>query len=376
MVLKPLNKDIKNESSLTTTRNILPPFRTRDAAFEITITVEEELVAKINIKGQTEIEDERFKVMLNNFGKNIKHSDVYIFKDYDIKENGIDWVFLNQKRKEMMIVYPEIYNYLGSYKAVINSINYFGHNDLEFYEYYLNTDPNSLHYNKLHKIEIPDLFDSSIDGFTPNDFILKSLPDERYQKTKLFNLTYRITDNEGCSVLAYSLDEVITKLLGLKKWLQDETIPVGNRILDLTGRAETVGTTTIWHDVKKSTKIIANENLTVIDFKAEAYLQPVENNSRTFNVHLEFFTNTEENIPEYFHLKVMTFKDVPNGNDADFKLRAVQIINIYKTDLESYNFAADQNTDPFILIETTMDNGYGATWTERKTYSLIENKFI
>jgi hypothetical protein len=176
--------------------------------------------------------------------------------------------------------------------------------------------------------------------------------------------------------LAYSLEEVITKLLGLKRWLQEETIPVGNRILDLTGRAESVGETTIWHDVKKSTKIVANENLTIVDFSVEAYLQPIENNSRTYNIHLEFFTNSEIEIPEYFHLKIMTFKDVPNINDSGFKMRAVQNINIYKTDMKSYNFVADQNIDPFIFISCVCDNGYGATYEKIKTFSLLENKFI
>jgi len=371
ITFNPLERNMKTESSLTTTKNLLPPFKQRDAAFQIEIIVEPSLIAKINIKGQTEIEDERFKISLNNFGLNIKHSDIFIFKDYDIKESGIDWVFLNEKRKEMLIVYPEIYNFIGSYKAVINAINYFGHNDLEFYEYYLNVDKKSTHYNKLHKIEIPDLFNNRIDGFTPNDFILKNLPDERYKKTKLFNLTYRITDHEGNIILAYSLEEVIIKLLGLKKWLQEKVIPVGNRILDLTGRGETIGTTNIWHDVKQVTKIELTEELTIIDFKAEGYLQPVENNSKMYNIHLEFFTNSNINIVDYFHLKIQTFSAKPDYTDPNFKLRAVQTINIYKTDMKSYNFAADKLTEPFIMIETICDNNYGAIWKQTRSYMLI-----
>lgn len=367
----PLDRNMKSQLSLTKTRNLLPPFRERDAAFSMKLVVEPELIAKINIKGQTDIEDERYKVMLDNFGKNITHNEIFLFKDYDIKESGIDWVYLNQKRKEMLTVYPEIYNYLGSYKAVINAINYFGHNDLEFYEYYLNVDENSIHFDKLHKIEIPDIFNNRIDGFTPNDFILKSLPNEKYEKTKLFNLTYRITDKEGNIVLAYSLEEVIIKLLGLKKWLQENVIPVGNRILDLTGRGESVGTTNIWHDVKEVRKYEVTEDLTVIDFKTEGYLQPVENNSKTYNIHIEFFTNSDIEIPDYYQLKIQTFSAKPNYSEPDFELRAVQNINIYKTDMKSYNFTADLNTDPFIMIETICDNGYGANWTQRKTYSLV-----
>lgn len=367
---KPLDKKMKSESSLTTTRNELPPFMERDAAFSMKLIVEDSLIGKIKLRGQTEIEDNRFKVMLDNFGKNIKHSDVFIFKEYDIRENGIDWVFLNQKRKEMLSVYPEIYNYVGSYKSVVNAINYFGYNDLEFYEYYLNVDPETDQYQKLHKVEIPDLFNNRIDGFTPNDFILKSLPNRTYEKTKLFNLTYRITDRNGDSVLAYSLEEVITKLLGLKKWLQGELMPVGTRLRDLTGRGETVATTTVWNDMKMSRKFSLNENLTPIDFDIESYIQPVENNSQTHNVNINFFTNNKESVPDFYHVKIMTFKPDTDFKDPNFKLDKIQEINQYKTDLKSINFTTDRTTDPCILIEITCSNGYGANFTRKKSYQI------
>src|SRR5690606_23402966 len=128
-----------------------------------------------------------------------------------------------------------------------------------------NIDKNSDHYGKYHKIEIPDIFNSSVDGYNPKDFILQSLPNKRYQKTRLFNLTYRITDLEGNYILGYSLDEVITKLLGLKKWLRENVMPIGTRISDLTGRGDTAATTTLWHDVKQSRKFTVDEDLTPVD---------------------------------------------------------------------------------------------------------------
>ncbi len=367
---EPLSKNMKNESTFTQTYSLLPPFRTKDAAIQVKMEVMPTLIAKIKLKGQTEIEDERFKVLLNNFGYNINFRDIFIFKEYDIKEAGIDWIFLNQKRKEMLNNYPEIFNYLGSYKALINSVNYFGYNDLEVYEYYLNVDKTSDHYQKLHKIEIPDMFDNSVKGYTPKDFIIKSLPNKRYQKTKLFNLTYRITDLDGNYILGYSLDEVITKLLGLKKWLRENIMPVGTRISDLTGRGDTPAETTIWHDVKQSVKFSVNEELTPVDFKVEAYLQPVENYSKTYNVHLEFFTQGTNALSDYYHVNIYTFAAIPNFSDPNFKLRCVQNQSYYKTDFKSLNFAADRYTDPFIYIETISDNNYGCTYTVKRTYSL------
>ena len=61
-------------------------------------------LGRFNILGQTEIEDIRYHTELNNVGKLISSDDVYIFKEYDIKEEGIDWNYLNSKRKEMMMM--------------------------------------------------------------------------------------------------------------------------------------------------------------------------------------------------------------------------------------------------------------------------------
>src|SRR5690606_9553725 len=116
---------------------------------------------------------------------------------------------LNKKRKEMLMIKPEIYNYIGSYKSIINSINYFGYNDLELYEYYKNVNRKSENFGKLFKVEIPDIFDNTVEGWKASDFIKNYLPNENFKETNLFNLTYKITDKEGNSVLGYSLDEVI-----------------------------------------------------------------------------------------------------------------------------------------------------------------------
>lgn len=368
IVFIPYNKNIVDEISLNSTNSIIPPFKTKISAYDMLLTVMPTTIAKINISGQTEIEDERFNVMLNNFGYNINYRDIYIFKEYDINENGIDWIFLNQKRKEMLTNYTEIYNYIGSYKSMINAINYFGYNDLELYEYYLNVDKNSPLYKKYYKVEIPDIFDTSVEGYHPIDFITKNLPDKRFQKTRLFNLTYRITDIDGNFVLAYSLNDVITKLLGLKKWLKNHIMPLGTRIKDITGRVDLNSTTLIKHDFKQNRIIKINEELTPVDFNIVAYQQPVENNSRTYNVHIEFFS--ENNIkPKYFQVNITTFSD-------STMMRSVQIMKYYKTDMKSINIAADKNVDPFILVEVITENGYGSNYKVRRTYTLDKSKFL
>ena len=110
-----------------------------------------------------------------------------------------------------------IYSYIGAYKSIINAINYFGYNDLQLNEYYRNVDPASENFSKLFKVEIPDIFDNSVDGWEENDFIKHTMPNDKFDGTNLFNLTYFITDKEGNNVLNYSVDEIIIKLQTLKE---------------------------------------------------------------------------------------------------------------------------------------------------------------
>jgi hypothetical protein len=62
---------------------------------------------------------------LTNTGKLINPEDIFIFKDYDLLEGGIDWNFMNSKRREMLTVRNDIYNYIGAYRSLINAINFF-----------------------------------------------------------------------------------------------------------------------------------------------------------------------------------------------------------------------------------------------------------
>ena len=50
-------------------------------------------------------------------------------------------------------------------------------------------------------MEIPDIFDNSVEGWTENDYISNTYPNEKFEETSLFNLTYFITDKEGNYVL-------------------------------------------------------------------------------------------------------------------------------------------------------------------------------
>ena len=275
-------------------------------------------IGRFNIYGQTEIEDVRYKIGLGNVGKLVSSDAVYIFKEYDIEEEGIDWTFLNKKRKEMLMMKSLIYPYIGSYKAIINAINYFGYNDLELNEYYRNINPLSKNYFKLFKVEIPDIFSPYVDTWNESDFLKNTFPNPNYEETNLFNLTYRITDRQGNNVLNYTLKEVQIKLQGLKHWLEKNIIPITHKILDITGRADFVGTTTISHIVRDVNIIKTHEDFTPVSFKLnELYLMPVNNGSTVYNCVLDFYLKDDNNqfypgvsktLPDYYTIDIRSYQ--------------------------------------------------------------------
>jgi hypothetical protein len=281
----------------------------------VNIKVIDKEIGRFLVSGQTEIEDVRYKTELSNVGQNVGPEDVYIFKPYDINEQGVDWVYLNSKRKEMLLVRHDIYPYVGSYKAIINAINFFGYNDLELYEYYRNINIDSSDFYKLFKIEIPDIFDNSVAGWNANDFIKHTLPNKNFQITNLFNLTYKITDKEGNNVLLYSLAEVIIKLQGLKFWLQRNIIPITHRILDITGRADWVNSTGIVHRNYDAKILNVRQSMTPIDFAlTEAYLMPVNSGSTVYRCVVDFYSPTASETPDYFNVLVRTYKTYKEWN--------------------------------------------------------------
>ena len=264
-------------------------------------------LVEILLKGQTEIEDLRYKIELDNTGKTINPDDIYIFQEYPIKEGGIDWKFLNAKRKELISTKNEIFNYIGSYRSLINSINYFGYNNLELYEYFQNLDPETNNYLDLIKVEIPDIFTNPTwerRAYNSWDF-----PNDTYKGTKLFNLTYRFTDFEGNSIITYSQEEALIKLQGLKTWLKKNIVPITHDILDITGRSDFRNSFVTYHSGYKSKIFNLNDKIHAFDFFInEIYALPVNNTSTQYNACIEFSHSDIENAPDFYTITVKTYQ--------------------------------------------------------------------
>lgn len=330
--------------------------------FEFILKVEPSLIATIQLYGQTEVEDERFEQHLKLLGANFGLDSYPIFNETDIQDAGIDFTILNRKRKELLMVYPEIYNYIGSYKALINAVHYFGFDNLELYEYYRNIKKTSPLFGKLNKILIQDIFDRNIPGWTSNE-----PSSANYKKTNLFNLQYRITDFDGNYINLYSLEEVQIKLTGMVKWLRRYIIPLSANIMDITGLAET--STTMFMNYNSSVyvkKIATTQQVNAINFN---YIQTL-NTGTDYLMTINFYMITGCTMPEYWTGKIKTFKLNPTTNE----LEPVQYHDLYKKDLSSYSFNVDISVDPYMYIETQSYNDYGLGFVNNKLFKYNEGR--
>jgi hypothetical protein len=239
-------------------------------------------ILMVSFHGEVEGEDGRLSILLGNFGRSFNESDVFIVRDSDIKEPLPDYEIINKKRKELLLEGENIFPYLGSYKSLFNAIKFFGYYDLRIKEYWLNikTDtadtltplqqnnrilnqlnrPNIQGENSLElissllkdenegKFKHVEIYGKRKDGtFGLKKQFEELFPSKSYKKTALFGLFYDINkvvedqeeDQYGYPIVedsfAFSPEEVLIKLFGLKERLKRDYLPLNARIIDITG---------------------------------------------------------------------------------------------------------------------------------------------
>jgi hypothetical protein len=212
---------------------------------EISASGVETLVATIRIYGETEEEDERLSVLLSNIGMTLSPEDYMILKDSDIKELSPDWLLLNQKRKELLLQASTIKPFIGTYKAILNAIDFFGYSKLTLKEYWLNINEQSENFGKLKAVAVPN---QDTVGFLADKNKGQELPSSNLKKTSRFSLVYRLNEADGGvdewdiptvkESTDYSPDEVLIKLYGLKNKLQKNFLPLQAKIVDITGEGD------------------------------------------------------------------------------------------------------------------------------------------
>jgi hypothetical protein len=205
----------------------------------------EVVVARIEFYGEVEAEDPRLKVLLANLGASLEEEDFMLFKSHDISEMHPDYQLLNQKRKELLLELNNIKPFVGTYKAILNAIDFFGYDKITLKEYWINVDKDSKTFGKLHAIPVPN---SSVRGERIRKRLKFKMPSSTQKKTSRFSLVYRLNEPNGTfdqwdianvdEVFDYTPDEVLIKLYGLKNRLQRDFLPLEAKIVDITGEGD------------------------------------------------------------------------------------------------------------------------------------------
>lgn len=269
------------------------------------------IVAKIDFYGETVAEDERFRLLLENFGRTFNHMDELMLSNSDIKEPLPNWINTNNKRKELLLTGEEIYPYVGAYKGLINVVKFFGYQDLRIKEYWLNIDEKSENYNKLLQYQLTGLFKDEYDPLLRNPLI----PSTVYKKTSMFGLFYDITVATGdvdefgtpttMNESMFTNEEVLVKLFALKKKLSEEFLPLNAKIVDIVG-----------------------EGIYFERFGIRTWNDPLHN----FTVKLADVLDFTSNIPVGYirDLRKFHIKKFPNGMDLPLE-RFTNTVNPYTT---------------------------------------------
>jgi len=216
-------------------------------------------VAEFTVYAESIEEDERLRVMTQNMGYNVIASDSTVFRDTNLKEALPDYVEINLKRKEIMMEGHNVYPFIGSYKGLINAIKFFGYDNLKIKEFWKNVNANSPQFGKL-------IQSNSVDLFSPTaqfDDKKITLPNKNFRKTSMFSLIYRINrivpgefTDEDLPVTEelqdFTIEEILIKLFGLKRKLENEYLPLNAHIKGITAEADFFGLLEVTNTISRN----------------------------------------------------------------------------------------------------------------------------
>lgn len=295
--------------------------------------------ANINFYGETIEEDERLRLVLENFGRTFDQTDAFITREFDINENLPDWQVINEKRKQLMLSGNEIFPYMGSYRGFIAAMRFFGYQDLRVKEYWMNIDTTSADYGKYMQQQINGLL---LDEH--NTTIKHPLVDTKtYKKTAKFGLFYDITVETGSfnqwsipetvDAFQFTPEEVLVKLFALKERLKRDFLPLDARIVDIVGEGiyfERIGIRT-WTDDVKVIPLNINEQVNFTTTPSVGYIRDL----RRFNI---------QRFPDGLNLPVDRFSNTVNPYTLgqQYPVSAlpslIESINDFYTEIRTFNF--------------------------------------
>ena len=297
--------------------------------------VDKTLIGRIFFYGEVEGEDERLRVLLQNMGAVLDESDFILFKEHDITEMSPDFILLNQKRRELLLELSNIKPFIGTYKAILNAIDFFGYNNLTLKEYWLNVDSDSSSFGKLHAVPVAN---SSKWGEAVRKTINVEVPSSNLKKTSRFSLVYKLNAPNGevdewdiplvDELFDFTPEEVLIKLYGLKNKLQKEYLPLSARIIDIVGEGDFFA--------QKNLNIWNNQN--AIAFFSEGHDIKFEHYPTKGNLYIEDIS-----------LVLRKVYDPDNITSGDYQ-KFHDILNAYEHDFKN-DFTTSQREDLIEAIE-------------------------
>lgn len=205
--------------------------------------ISKEQIGEIFFFVDTVAEDTRLPLLLETMGHTLNNKDFLIFDTTNVNEEEIDFAVVNKKRKELLLEFHNIFPYLGSYKALINIIKYFGYESLSIKEYWKNVKVDSENFGKYRPVDIENVLLNSNNTKELSDLF----PSKIYSKTNKFGMYYQITEESGefdidglpitKETFQFTIDEILIKLYALKDKLKKYFLPLNSRIVDIVGEA-------------------------------------------------------------------------------------------------------------------------------------------
>tara|TARA_B110000971_G_C20039406_1_gene516695 strand:- start:1377 stop:4157 length:2781 start_codon:yes stop_codon:yes gene_type:complete len=359
-------------------------------------------VAEIKVYGETVGEDDRLRDLLTNMALNLDENDYLIFKDSDIKDLGVDYILLNEKRKELLLQASTIKPFIGTYKALLNVIDFFGYSNVSLREYWLNINEKAESFGKLVAVAVPNQTEV---GFLAKKSRNTNLPSSNQKKTSRFSLAYRLNTPTGKlnefdlpeveEVSDFSPDEILIKLYALKRKLQREYLPLQAKIVDITGEgdyfdsvsqrtwsnqhqihAQTAGQD-VHYDILPEIKTIYLEDLRKVDYRLKGFKQDIRVFDKTNR------NEIEESITKFYksyHDEDMsshnTIAGIPVG--APIVLRATSLKDTWDDAEFTFIDANDTDSDANVLHsngQSILQDPY-LTWDDWWKRSVYEVEWI
>lgn len=330
---------------------------------------------EVNIIG----EDERLPKLLENFGRQIDSSDFYVVRDYDLDDDKLDYIKINEKRKELLIQSEEIFPCLGSYKSLYNGLKWLGYQDIKIREYFYNIKTwknDNIDYSYIDiPVDYTDTYkpkNNNKSEYTLKKYSKLILSDE-WKKTTRLGIIYpfnQVTDelNEydlpvvKTSDVDFNAEELIVKLYGLRKFLYKYLLPHNARIINITleGIYFTKVQFTNWNYILPILNLNKKPNFDFNTLYPKQRKLDLLDLVRLFAKHknqlywvdkfktLQDFVNSNKNISDFNNLRLHDFNETEIETEDEGYTPSLKLIFNYIIEYLENNFQNYQDLEKFI----------------------------